>query len=216
MRIALASCSNLPDWEVDDRPLHQAFAAQGIEACVVAWDNPLVKWSEFDACLIRTTWDYTDRPGEYLGWIDRVSRQTRLFNSAQVVRWNTHKKYLRDLESKGVAVVPTVWLAKSSRIDLAGVLRERGWARAFLKPAIGATARETLRFDASTEGLSLAMAHLERLMPQEDMLLQPYLNSVETFGEISAVFIDGDITHTVRKIPVSGDYRVQDDFGARD
>jgi hypothetical protein len=35
-------------------------------------------------------------------------------------------------------------------------------------------------------------------------------------GEWSAIFVDGAITHCVRKVPVPGDYRVQDDFGAKD
>jgi len=35
-------------------------------------------------------------------------------------------------------------------------------------------------------------------------------------GEWSAIFVDGHITHCVRKVPVPGDYRVQDDFGAKD
>ena len=48
------------------------------------------------------------------------------------------------------------------------------------------------------------------------MLLQPYLSSVETTGEISLIYFEGTLNHTVRKVPVPGDYRVQDDFGATD
>ena len=52
--------------------------------------------------------------------------------------------------------------------------------------------------------------------PAGDLLLQPYLARVETEGELSAIFIDGRLSHAVRKVPVHGDYRVQDDFGAHD
>ena len=48
------------------------------------------------------------------------------------------------------------------------------------------------------------------------MMLQPYLETVETEGELSALYFDGVFSHGVRKIPVPGDYRVQDDFGASD
>ena len=48
------------------------------------------------------------------------------------------------------------------------------------------------------------------------MMLQPYVEQVERDGEWSAIFIDGDYSHGVRKVPVAGDYRVQDDFGATD
>ena len=95
-------------------------------------------------------------------------------------------------------------------------MKSQRWDRAFIKPFIGSTSRETLRFDADDEGLSAAQAHLDRLLANEGVMIQPYLQRVETEGELSAIFIEGEITHTVRKIPVPGDYRVQDDFGATD
>ena len=50
----------------------------------------------------------------------------------------------------------------------------------------------------------------------ERMMLQPYLDSVEAEGEYSTIFFGHRLSHCVRKIPVSGDYRVQDDYGASD
>jgi len=216
MLIALPSCANLPEWEVDDRPLHDALASRGVEIVRPAWDEAAFDWSRCDACLIRTTWDYQERLGDFLAWAARVAAVTRLFNPLPVIRWNTHKTYLRDLEARGVSVTPTVWLEPGDAVDLRRVLADRGWHKAFLKPAIGATARETLRFEATPDGLAAGEAHLERMLRSETMLLQPYLDSVETQGEVSAVFFDGKFSHGVRKIPVPGDYRVQDDFGASD
>jgi len=216
MLIALASCASLPDWETDDHRLHEALANRGVEVATPAWDDDTFNWSRCDACLIRTTWDYQQRLGQFLVWLDRVAKMTRLFNPLPIVRWNTHKSYLRDLASRGVPVTPTVWLEPGSQIDLTRVLADRAWRKAFLKPAIGATARETVRFDATPEGIAAAEAHLDRMLRQETMLLQPYLDTVETHGEVSAVFFDGTFSHGVRKIPVPGDYRVQNDFGASD
>ncbi|MHC5024581.1 MAG: ATP-grasp domain-containing protein [Planctomycetota bacterium] len=216
MRIALATCSELPDWEIDDRPLHEAFAARGVEIARPVWDDPDVDWSRFDACLIRTTWDYMEKRDAYIAWAERVESVTPLFNAAAIVRWNTHKRYLFDLAEDGVTVAPTIWLDPGQPADAAALLAERGWPRAFIKPMIGATARETLRFDTDEPGLAAAQTHLDRLLPREGVMIQPYLGRVETEGEISAIFIDGQFTHGVRKVPVSGDYRVQDDFGAHD
>ena len=217
MRLAIATCANLPTWEVDDKPFHADLAERGVSVTQIAWDRADARWEAFDACLIRTTWDYQERRDDFVAWAGRVPR---LWNPAPVVRWNTHKSYLRELESRGVPIVPTVWLDRGTRADVRSLLRwPRAdvrsllrWPRGFIKPCVGSTARETLRFDDP----AVAQRHVDRLLPREDLMLQPYLARVETEGELSAIFIDGGMTHAVRKIPVAGDYRVQDDFGAKD
>jgi glutathione synthase/RimK-type ligase-like ATP-grasp enzyme len=209
--IALATCASVPDWEVDDRVFHEALAARGIEARHCVWDDPGVDWSSFDLVVIRTTWDYQEKRDGFVAWAQSVP--VPLHNPPAIVRWNTHKSYLRDLEARGVAVIPTEWLSRGTTVDVAALCRRRGWGRAFLKPCVGATSRETLRFDADDPS---AQRHADRLLPNEDLMLQPYLSRVETDGELSAIFIDGELTHAVRKVPVPGDYRVQDDFGAKD
>jgi glutathione synthase/RimK-type ligase-like ATP-grasp enzyme len=214
--LALATRSDLPSWEVDDRYLHAALRSAGMAFEQPVWDDPGVDWSRYRAVLIRTTWDYQDKLPAFLAWCERVAASSRLFNPAPVVRWNTHKSYLRELAAAGVPFLPTRWLSRGSSVDVAAELRATGWRNGFLKPCVGATARETLPFAADASGLRAAQAHVDRLLPHEDLLLQPFLDTVRTRGEWSAIFVDGAITHCVRKIPVPGDYRVQDDFGARD
>lgn len=216
MRIALATCSDLPAWEVDDQPLHLALAELGVEALQPRWDDKSFDWTSVSACLIRTTWDYHLRLEEFLTWIDRVQQQTQLFNPAALVRWNTNKLYLRDLADCGVPVIDTVWLERGASVDLGAVLRERGWQQGFLKPLVGATAHGTCRFEDHGDSLATAQQFLNEFLTREPMQLQPYLKQVETRGEESMLFIDGKYSHSVRKIPVPGDYRVQDDFGATD
>jgi glutathione synthase/RimK-type ligase-like ATP-grasp enzyme len=214
LRLALATCATVPAWEVDDRPFHAALAARGISATHAVWDDPAIDWPLFDAVVIRTTWDYQEKRDAFVAWAERLAvRGVPLHNPVDVVRWNTHKSYLRDLEQRGVPIIPTEWLARGTSPDIAALCAQRGWRRAFLKPCVGATSRETLRFEA---GDPAAQRHADRLLPAEDLMLQPYLPRVETDGELSAIFIDGELTHGVRKVPVSGDYRVQDDFGATD
>lgn len=216
MKIALATCRDLPDWEVDDRPLDAAFRDTGVDLRQPAWDDDSVDWAAFDACLIRTTWDYSLRRDEFVAWARRVATSTRLFNPPEIVRWNTDKRYLRDLETAGVPTIPTIWLERGSRVNIEHVLTEHHWERAFLKPVIGASSSGTLRFATDPAGLRGAQAHLDSLLPAYEMMLQPYYPSVEDEGEYSVILIDGEPTHAVRKVPVAGDYRVQDDYGAHD
>jgi len=214
MRIGLATCRVLPGWEVDDRFLHRGLEARGVAFDKPIWNDPDVDWGAYDAVLIRTTWDYQEHLPSFLRWIDQVSHHTRLFNPPDIVRWNTHKSYLRDLEAKGIPVIPTVWLEAGTQPDLRQILEQRGWQHAFLKPMVGAVARETLRF--TMEDIHAANQHIDRLLPTEGLMLQPYLSRVETHGEVSTIHIDGALAQVVQKVPVAGDYRVQDDWGATD
>jgi hypothetical protein len=219
MRIALATRANLPDWEVDDRFLHAALRELGVEFEQAIWTDAAIDWSRFDTVLIRSTWDYADRRDEFVDWAERVAGRTRLFNPAAIVRWNTHKSYLRELEGEGVPLAPSLWLERGRAIDVGARMVELGWSKAFIKPLLGASARETLRFrvDASDE-LAAAQRHVDRMVIErgEDMVVQPYFDAVEREGELSAIWLGGRLSHGVRKVPVAGDYRVQDDYGAHD
>ncbi|WP_223670980.1 ATP-grasp domain-containing protein [Kangiella shandongensis] len=216
MNLAIASCRDLPDWEKDDLPFFSELDALDINYQILPWDTDC-DWSQFDACLLRTTWDYQERIDEFMQWIDRVSRQTQLLNPKPIIEWNSHKRYLRELEQAGIAITPSEWLIRGQTYDVAALMGKHGWQRGFLKPLIGANARECLRFSLSSEEeLSAAQQHVDRLCTKEDLVLQPYLANVETFGETSGIFFNGKYSHGTRKVPVKGDFRVQDDYGASD
>jgi hypothetical protein len=234
MRIALATCSDLPSHEHDDAPLHAALRSRGVVVEQPIWDDREVEWTRFDAVLIRTTWDYQSKHQAFVAWAERVAEQTRLYNPAPIVRWNTDKLYLRELEALGVPLAQTQWFERGRAHDLRGAVRGAGIVRGFIKPVIGANACGTLRFDArQPDQLDAAVAHLDRLVVDGGVMLQPYLASVEREGELSAIYLDGVLSHAVRKIPrgpagrvralgeggpyeFECDYRVQDDFGASD
>jgi hypothetical protein len=218
MRVALVGCEAVATWPVapssgdprpwerDDRPLHEALRALGAELAHPAWDDEGVDWARFDVALIRATWDYHLRRDAFLAWTERAAAATRLLNPAPVVRWNSDKRYLRALP---VPQPPTAWADDADQLRRAVV----GWGRAILKPVVGASAVGTLVFDVDEAGLERACAQLDALGAG---FVQPFLASVETSGERSAIAVDGRITHFVRKDPVPGDYRVQDDYGATD
>jgi hypothetical protein len=216
MRLALATCANLPGWEADDHPFHEALRRRGVQFELTVWDDPQVDWSAFDACLIRTTWDYHEKCEAFLAWARARAEHLRFFNPAHVIAWNSHKGYLRELHEAGIPLAPTEWLAKGSQVDVMRLIRRLGWSRGFLKPMVGLCASDTLRFDCDVAGLQSAQEHVDGLLPNCGFMLQPYLERVEVDGEISALFFGGRFSHAVQKIPVPGDYRVQDDFGATD
>lgn len=215
-RVVLASCSQLRPEEVDDRPFWAALRGLGADVTIADWADPRVAWSGFHACLIRTTWDYQQQPQAFLDWARRVGALLPLYNPVPIVEWNLDKRYLADLQAWGFPIVPTVWLAPGSEVDVAAECRARGWARGFVKPRIGANAFGTLRFDCDDAGLDRAQAFVTEALSRGPQMLQPYLPSVERRGELSLIYIDGQLSHATRKIPAQGDYRVQDDWGATD
>jgi hypothetical protein len=183
--------------------LKPELAAQGLSAALVAWDDPVVDWSAFRLCVIRATWDYHLRLPEFLAWAEHVASQTELWNPLDLVRWNTHKRYLRDLEVQGVAIVPTVWAPRGTSLDLTALLAERGWARAVVKPAVSASAYATRL--VTSETIAEGQAHLDALLAERDMMIQPFLTLVTTTGERSLVYFDGVLSHTILRDPALGE-----------
>jgi hypothetical protein len=213
MNVALVSCASLPDWEVDDLHLVAALARRGAVVERPAWSAD-VDWGRYAGALLRTPWDYSDQLDRFLAWADRAAAATSLWHGGPVLRWNLRKTYLAELEADGVPLAPTAWLAAGDSCDVAALCAARGWTAGLIKPVVGASARETLRFRPGE--LAAAQAHVDRLLPSEGLMVQPYLEAVEREGELSVILIDGVATHGVRKVPVPGDFRVQDDYGAHD
>jgi glutathione synthase/RimK-type ligase-like ATP-grasp enzyme len=196
--VALASCVVLPEPDPDLAPLLDALRAAGLSSEARAWDDPDADFGEARLTLLRSTWNYSEQPDRFLAWIDHVAARSVLWNGRETVRWNAHKRYLLDLEARGVPVVPTHLVARGEATTLSNLARRRGWSEVVVKPAISAGSRGTLRAPAeSPEG----EAHLRLLASREDVLVQPYLASVEGHGERAIVWIDGELTHAVRKAP---------------
>ncbi len=196
----------------DDQVLADAVRRRGLSVRPVVWSSA---FAVDDVVLIRSPYDYVERPVEFRSWLDDLDAcGATVLNPTSLLRWNMHKGYLIDLAARGVAVVPAELLAQGSTRSLADLLAERGWSRAVVKPAIGASARQTIRVDGGDVASSAsADAHVRRLVEHEDVLVQPFVESIQTDGEISVVVIGGQITHAVLKQPTVGEWRVQSDFG---
>ena len=186
-----------PQEDFDAPPLLEALAAGGHDANVRAWDDAGVDWRSYDAVLLRSTWDYFHRLEEFLGWAHGVASVSSLWNRLEVVRWNTHKFYLRELAARGVPIVPTEFVAAGQRVDLAAILATHGWEAAVIKPAVSADSFATLR--AERQSTRHGQTHLDAHLPARDMLVQRYMPTVDEPGERCLVFIDGAYSHAVRK-----------------
>lgn len=200
-QIVLVSCAeHMRDGtssEPDDQALLAALASAGFSARAASWDDADVDWAEPQLCIMRSAWDYHHRLAQFLGWAEEVAKVTTLLNPLPALRWNTHKAYLRVLESKGVPIVPTEWLEAGTSVDLARLLAARGWQQAVLKPMVSTNAFATRLLNDAL--IAEGQSQLDHLLASRDVMLQPFLSQTGGYGERSLVFINGELSHAFRK-----------------
>ena len=209
--VAFATWRGLPALSDDDRLAATAVARHGLAVVPAVWDDPAVDWTAFAAVVVRSTWDYHHRPGEFLAWIARLALAgVRVWNPPPLLRWNLDKRYLAELAGAGIPVVPTVTVPRGSRTSLAGALASAGWDDVVVKPAVSASAHETWR--SSRARAPADAARFSALVRTGDVLVQPYQPAIER-GEWSLCFLGGEYSHAVLKRPRRGDFRVQSELG---
>ena len=196
-----ATCEELPGFDPDDELAARALTELGVRVRPAVWTDAGVDWGEADVCVLRSTWDYHRRPKEFARWVDEVARLTHLVNPPAVVRWNAHKFYLRDLQSKGVSVVPSEFLERGSSAGLSELLERRKWNEAVIKPAHGASAHGVMHVRRDGARVREGDEYLRALLQTGDAIVQPYLESIATHHERALVFIEGRYSHAVTKAP---------------
>ena len=195
-RIALATCAEFPDLDAEGPLLTKALSELGVQAEPVVWTDPDAHWSSYDAVVVRATWDYHSRRDEFLEWTDRVAAVTRLANPVDVLRWNTDKTYLRELSEAGLPVVETTWLYPGDTFAAPTA------GEYVVKPAVSAGSKDTNRYVAG-EHDDLASDHATRLLDAgRVVMVQPYLDQVDTAGETAMLFFAGEFSHAIRKAPL--------------
>ena len=186
-RVAVATCLGY-NVDPDSPVLMEALAVAGVHADLAVWDDPSVVWDRYDLVVLRSTWDYSSRRAEFLRWAKGIKH---LANPYGVVEYSTDKHYLADLEAHGVRIVPSHFcdMGKKPRFFDGDFV---------VKPCVGAGSMDAERYDASEH--AKALAHVKALHKEgRDVLIQPYVASVDTIGERALIFIDGAFSHALTK-----------------
>jgi glutathione synthase/RimK-type ligase-like ATP-grasp enzyme len=191
-RIAIATCAELPDLDDEGRLLLERCGAAGLAAEPVVWDDPGVGWERYERVLLRSTWDYPEKVEAFADWV--AERGARLINPPAVVAWNLSKRYLDELASWGLPTVPTSFLSAGG-----GESFEPPEGREFVvKPAVSVGSRDAARYRPTER--ERAAAHVAELRGDgREVMVQPYLDSVENAAETTVVMIGGSYSHAMRK-----------------
>lgn len=174
------------------------------EVQTLSWNHDH-EWSAFDVVIVRTTWDYMKSPTHFLETLKTINLKTRLFNSYETIKWNIHKFYLKDLQSKGVLIPPTLFVKKNESISL-----PPDWDddELIIKPAISAGSYKTHKLKRS----DMQNDEIKELNRTHDILIQPFLKQIHE-GEYSLIFFNKTFSHAILKTPKTNEFRVQEDFG---
>lgn len=199
MDIAIATCAAFPQLSSWDRGVIDALRDLGVEAAPLIWSDPSAPWERAKCAVVQSTWDSHLRPAEFLAWAERVESVTQLHNCSRVLKWNLHKRYLCELQARGVRITPTVWLERGTTVELGTLMRERDWARVVIKPAVSAGANETYVIDE--RDAEAGQEQVQRLAQAHDLMIQPYLKAFESEGERAYIFFNGVFSHAVHRPP---------------
>jgi glutathione synthase/RimK-type ligase-like ATP-grasp enzyme len=211
-RVAILTSAALPKLSDDDRAVLAPLAALGIEGVPLVWDDASPeKLEAFAGVLLRSPWDWYRRTREFRAFLERLALlRTPVWNPAPMLLTFCDKTYFEPLLARGLPLVPTRWLTVAELDSLPSLARAMDSLEVVVKPSFSANAFNTHRFVPAEA--PLVAERLAHLPPEAELMVQPFLPEVRE-GEWSCVFFDGVFSHSVKKRPKAGDFRVQAEHG---
>lgn len=209
---AFLTMDTLDEFEVYDELLVEPLSRRGWSVNMVSWRNREIDWNAFDAVIIRSPWDYQQDASLFMKVLEEIDRSSaRLENALDLVRWNIDKTYLKELEEKGILIVPTIWGEHLKNNQLPEAFEQFSNQELIIKPTISANADDTFRvkrdLDPEVEAEILCTFHSRSFM------IQPFMKSIIAEGEFSLFYFGGEYSHSILKTPGKGDFRVQEEHG---
>lgn len=187
--------------------LEPAFRAKGLDLRVIDWEAPLSAFDGVDFVQVGSTWNYWDKVEDFLAKLDAIQeRGIMVANTPDLIRWNIKKTYLQELEANGARAIPTLWREIVTEKGVTEALDVFECDKVVVKRQIGAGADgQELISRGGMPGPNWEFGH--------PAMLQPFLPTIASEGEISLIFIDGAFSHALLKRAASGDYRIQSLYG---
>ncbi len=187
------------------------FKRNGIKAERINWADQSVDWSRVGCAVFRSTWDYHDNQNQFEAWLEHVKSKSRLANPYDVIKWNLDKRYLLELERKGITTVPTLFIERQSQSNMDQLFAHFENDELVIKPAVSAGGIDTYRISKSEA--NEFEQKFQELLSTKTMMAQPFQQSILDQGELSLIVINGQFTHAARKLAKAEEFRVQDDHG---
>ncbi len=196
----------------EDADLLQFLKGRGLDVVTTIWNDHTVDWTDFNVIIIKSPWDYHNHLSDFLAWLESLEISgVRVLNPVEVIRWNSHKKYLQEIASRELPVIASKYLQKGEFFN-EQLFNDLYTDRLVLKPCVSAGAQNTIVIDSTN--YENYRDDINLLLTNEDFIAQPFVDEIEE-GEWSFLFFNGVYSHCVLKTPKSGDFRVQHYHGGR-
>jgi glutathione synthase/RimK-type ligase-like ATP-grasp enzyme len=188
-------------YDVEARVLEEA----GFSVTPVQWTRA-GNLAGFAAVLPLLAWAYHERYDEWRALLDRLeSGGPRCINPPALLRWNSDKAYLAELEAKGIPTVHTIAVEGLDEHALAEARNRFDCEQLVIKPPVSAYATGTFLLRPGDS--------VPAEIAGQRMLIQPFMKSIAREGEYSLMLFGGRFSHAILKTPRSGDFRVQAHLG---
>lgn len=209
---AFLTMDNLDEFEVYDDLLLDPLSKLGWSVDMVSWRDRNAEWNRYEAVIIRSPWDYQQDAPRFLNVLKAIEQSTaRLENPLELVKWNIDKTYLRELQEKGVLIVPTIWGENLTTDKLADAFEQLSTRELVIKPTVSANADNTFRL--KKESTPNNEKEILQIFSTRTFMIQPFMESIVSEGEFSLFYFGGVYSHTILKTPAPGDFRVQEEHG---
>lgn len=210
--VAFLTIDNLDGFVCYDDLLIEPLNKLGWSVEKVSWRKVNVNWNEFNAVIVRSTWDYQTDHLKFLKVLEEIDRSNaHLENSLPVMKWNMNKSYLKDLEHKGVLIPHTVWEKSFNPEGAFSYFEILNTEEIIIKPNISGNADDTFRIKRAE--IMQYIPHLERIFQNRDFMIQPFMKNIIEEGEYSLFYFGGEYSHAILKKPKEKDFRVQEEHG---
>ena len=194
----------------DDALLKERLLHLGCKADIIAWDDPVYPFDKADVAIVRSCWDFHWRTDEYLQRIAEIAARTCLLNPFEDIKKYSNKHYLHDLHDFGINIVPAAFCRSIQ--DAQKAAQDFGSQQVVIKPVVSASGRNTFLVNRHDRpALENAAAQVFKI--KDELLVQPFIKSVQTRGERSTVVIQGEPLFTMQKLPAKDNFLAHEHHG---
>jgi glutathione synthase/RimK-type ligase-like ATP-grasp enzyme len=207
--LRLAILSPTPEYEENWSHIQADYTRLlGDSACFIDWTKA-DDFSGFDLVTPLLAWGYPRDCPRWFALLDRLeAEKIQVSNPVSILRWNSDKAYLAELDAAGIPSVPTILSALLDRVALEEARKTFNVETLIVKPPISGGADGTFRLERSDA--------VPDSVAGQRMMIQPYLPNIAEEGEYSLFYFAGVLSHSILKRPAKGDFRVQEQYGGQE